>query len=234
MTPHDLAQTPSHTIPHDGAAHAFRCHKTSAERLLVSDLEQPEHEQSAALRFAFCADTRELDGARQPPRLWECERLRAAFIAHAELSITTGNRRLLNSAGATSVQQKSSRARAREDFANGGSYRGLGWVAGVLASVASELGDAVVVVFVVLELLEVPPPAGEGFTMVVLFSVAGEAPPAAGVTSVLCSHAPRSAALARMQISFFIYRMGCPVWDKVESERGSRSVLPNQMFRSGL
>jgi hypothetical protein len=62
------------------------------------------------------------------------------------------------------------------------------------------------------ELLDVPPPAGEGFTIVVLFSVAaaGEAPPVVGVTTVRCSHAPRSAALARMQIIFFIIRMGCP------------------------
>jgi hypothetical protein len=65
-------------------------------------------------------------------------------------------------------------------------------------------GDAVVVVFVVLLLDEVPPPAGEGFTIVVLCSAGAAAPPAAGVTSVRCSQAPRSAALARMQISFFI------------------------------
>ena len=68
-------------------------------------------------------------------------------------------------------------------------------------------GDEVVVVFVVLLLDELPPPAGEGFTMVVLCS-AGEAPPAAGVTSVRCSQAPRSAALARMQIIFFIVLNG--------------------------
>ena len=74
-------------------------------------------------------------------------------------------------------------------------------------SVASVLGDAVVVVLVVLdELLDVPPPAGEGFTIVVLFSVAGAGEaPVVGVTSVRCSQAPRSAALARMQISFFIF-----------------------------
>ena len=43
----------------------------------------------------------------------------------------------------------------------------------------------------------------EGFTTVVLFSVFFSA--GAGATvSVFCSHAPRSAALARMQISFFI------------------------------
>jgi hypothetical protein len=66
-------------------------------------------------------------------------------------------------------------------------------------------GDEVVVDSVGLLLLdEVPPPAGEGFTIVVLCSAGAAAPPAAGVTSVRCSQAPRSAALARMQISFFI------------------------------
>jgi hypothetical protein len=43
-----------------------------------------------------------------------------------------------------------------------------------------------------------------GFTTVVLFSTAGEA--AGATVSVFCSHATRSAALARMQIYFFI---GC-------------------------
>ena len=51
--------------------------------------------------------------------------------------------------------------------------------------------------------------AGEGFTIVVLlsdFAAAGDdAGEAAGATtSVLCSHAPRSAALAKMQSNFFI------------------------------
>jgi hypothetical protein len=32
----------------------------------------------------------------------------------------------------------------------------------------------------------------------------------AGVTSVFCSHAPRSVALARMQNNFFIVWIGCP------------------------
>jgi len=41
-----------------------------------------------------------------------------------------------------------------------------------------------------------------GFTTVVLFSTAGEA--AGATVSVFCSHATRSAALARMQIYFFI------------------------------
>ena len=73
-------------------------------------------------------------------------------------------------------------------------------------------GDDVVVLCVVLLLLDVlPPPAGEGFTIVVLCSVGEAAAPAAGVTSVRCSQAPRSAALARMQIIFFIYEVGRPV-----------------------
>ncbi len=66
-------------------------------------------------------------------------------------------------------------------------------------------GDEVVFTSVlVLLLLELEPPAGDGFTIVVLFSVLlpGEA---AGVTvSVLCSHEARSAALAMMQMYFFI------------------------------
>lgn len=60
-------------------------------------------------------------------------------------------------------------------------------------------GVVVVVVLVLSELLEV---AGDGFTMVVLFSGAGEA--AGAVVSVRCSQAARSAALARMQMYFFI------------------------------
>jgi len=65
-------------------------------------------------------------------------------------------------------------------------------------------GEEAVVVFVVELLLDEDPPAGEGFTMVVLCSVLLSAG-AAGVTvSVLCSQAVKSAALARMQIYFFI------------------------------
>lgn len=63
-------------------------------------------------------------------------------------------------------------------------------------------GVAIVVLVVALSVeLEV---AGDGFTIVVLFSVfsAGEA--AGATVSVFCSHAARSAALARMQMYFFI------------------------------
>ena len=63
-------------------------------------------------------------------------------------------------------------------------------------------GVAIVVVVVLVSVeLEV---AGDGLTMVVLFSVfsAGEA--AGATVSVFCSHAARSAALARMQMYFFI------------------------------
>lgn len=53
-----------------------------------------------------------------------------------------------------------------------------------------------------------------GFTTVVLFSVFFSAGELAGATtSVFCSQAPRSAALAKMQINFFIVWIGCPPWD---------------------
>jgi hypothetical protein len=69
----------------------------------------------------------------------------------------------------------------------------------------------VVLVFVVSFVFSVV-----GFTTVVLlstfFSGAGEVPGA--ITVSFCSHAPRSAALAKMQNSFFIGLVGCPSWDK--------------------
>lgn len=66
-----------------------------------------------------------------------------------------------------------------------------------------EDGDEAVVVVEELEELELPP-AGDGFTIVVLFSVFFSAG-APGVTvSVFCSHAAKRAAPARMQIYFFI------------------------------
>jgi len=70
-----------------------------------------------------------------------------------------------------------------------------------------------VVVFVVSLVFSVTVEAG--FTMVVLFSVffSGAGDEAGATTSVFCSHAPRSAALARMQSNFFIVWIGCPSWD---------------------
>ncbi|MEP6936716.1 MAG: hypothetical protein ABI871_01470 [Chthoniobacterales bacterium] len=66
----------------------------------------------------------------------------------------------------------------------------------------------------VVELLELdPPPAGDGFTTVVLFSVFLSAG-AGAVLSVFCSHAARSAAPARMQIYFFIVWLEDPQWVK--------------------
>ena len=89
-------------------------------------------------------------------------------------------------------------------------------------------GDDVVVllsVVVLVLLLELePPPAGEGFTIVVLFSFLS--PPAGVVTSVLCSQAARSAAPARMQMYFFISSIGLPTLDKADSNRRRRPVLP--------
>jgi hypothetical protein len=71
----------------------------------------------------------------------------------------------------------------------------------------------VLLVFDVLELDELPPPAGEGFTIVVLLSAfaAGEAPVVGVTVSVFCSQAASSAALANTQMYFFIVWMGSPV-----------------------
>ncbi len=58
--------------------------------------------------------------------------------------------------------------------------------------------------------------AGVGFTIVVLFSVFSGAGEAAGaVVSVFCSQAAKSAALARMQMYFFIiFWIEGPYWAK--------------------
>lgn len=53
-----------------------------------------------------------------------------------------------------------------------------------------------------------------GFTTVVLFSVFFSGGFAGATVSVFCSHAPRSAALAKMQINFFIVLIRFPSWDK--------------------
>jgi hypothetical protein len=77
-------------------------------------------------------------------------------------------------------------------------------------------GDVAVVVFVFVVSLVSFVFSVVGFTTVVLFSTffsgAGEVPGA--ITVSFCSHPPRSAALAKMQNSFFIGLVGCPSWDK--------------------
>ena len=73
-------------------------------------------------------------------------------------------------------------------------------VSDVVPVVGAGVIVVVLVVFVVLVSVEVDGEA-DGLTMVVLVSPGD----AAGVTvSVFCSHAPRRAALARMQMYFFI------------------------------
>jgi hypothetical protein len=71
-------------------------------------------------------------------------------------------------------------------------------VAGLAAVVVLVLVDVWVLSFVL---------AAGGFTTVVLVSVFLSAPgeAAGATTSVFCSHAPRSAALAKMQSNFFIF-----------------------------
>lgn len=70
----------------------------------------------------------------------------------------------------------------------------------------------VVLVFVVVLSFVFSVTVAAGFTTVVLFSVfAGAGEDAGATTSVFCSQAPRSAALARMQISFFIVLDWLPI-----------------------
>ena len=78
----------------------------------------------------------------------------------------------------------------------------------------------VVVVLVLLFILCV----GEGFTIVVFVSVVVGVASGAAV-SVFCSQAARSAAPARMQMYFFIFCVGCPRGDMVESNRQDASAL---------
>ena len=74
-------------------------------------------------------------------------------------------------------------------------------VAGVIVAIGVDSAGVVVIVVLVVVSVEV---AGEGFTMVVLFSVDSAGDAAGATVSVFCSHATRSAALARMQMYFFI------------------------------
>ena len=75
---------------------------------------------------------------------------------------------------------------------------------GALAAAAGAVGDEVVFVIVLVSF--VFSLVAGGFTTVVLFSVFFSAGEAAGVftVSVFCSHAAKSAALAKMQNNFFI------------------------------
>ena len=77
----------------------------------------------------------------------------------------------------------------------------LSGVAGVIVAIGVDSAGVVVIVVLVVVSVEV---AGEGFTMVVLFSVDSAGDAAGATVSVFCSHATRSAALARMQMYFFI------------------------------
>jgi hypothetical protein len=94
---------------------------------------------------------------------------------------------------------------------------GLEVVVVVVLLELEELGGVeVVVVFVeVLVVSLVFSVVEGGFTTVVLCSVflSGAGEFAGATTSVFCSHAPRSAALAKMQSNFFMVFIGCPSWD---------------------
>jgi hypothetical protein len=76
-----------------------------------------------------------------------------------------------------------------------------------------------------------------GLTTVVLCSTFFSAPgEAAGVTTVsFCSHAPKSAAPAKMQNSFFIgVGLVAPGGAKPESAHTNFSALPTVIFRPGF
>jgi hypothetical protein len=78
-----------------------------------------------------------------------------------------------------------------------------------------EDGLEVVVVFVlvlVVSLVFSFTTVDAGFTTVVLFSVFFSAGAVGATVSVFCSQAPRSAAPAKIQISFFIGLVGGPCW----------------------
>jgi hypothetical protein len=74
-------------------------------------------------------------------------------------------------------------------------------VAGVIVAIGVDSAGVVVTEVLLLAVSDV---VAGGFTTVVMFTLdsAGEA--AGAAVSVFCSHATRSAALARMQIYFFI------------------------------
>ena len=94
-----------------------------------------------------------------------------------------------------------------------------------------ETAVVVFVVFVVLVSL-VFSVVEAGFTTVVLFSVFFSAGAAGATVSVFCSQAPRRAALARMQINFFIVVDWLPhIGTKVESEWADFPALRNFNFR---
>jgi hypothetical protein len=95
----------------------------------------------------------------------------------------------------------------------------------VVAMGLDSAGLVVTVVLVVLVSVEVAGDA-EGFTMVVLFSVVSAGDAAGAAVSVFCSQAARSAALARMQIYFFIgLWMLAHVGLTIDSEQANFSAL---------
>jgi hypothetical protein len=110
---------------------------------------------------------------------------------------------------------------------------GLDVVVVVVLLELDEFGVVAVVVFVLVVSLVSFVFSVVGFTTVVLFSTflsgAGEL---AGATTVsFCSHAPRSAALAKMQINFFIsIWIGCPSWTMAESDGAKFSALPKSIL----
>ena len=138
-------------------------------------------------------------------------------------------------------KQKASRGRTAGSLSKSKQITDYGLGLDVVVVVLVEVDEfgvvAVVVVFVLVVSL-VSFVFSVGFTTVVLFSTffsgAGEVA-VVGATTVLSSHAARSAALAKTQSNFFIsFWIDCPSWTMAESNRVKFSALPKFNFRRRL
>ena len=76
--------------------------------------------------------------------------------------------------------------------------------AGVIVAIGLAVSAGLVVTVVLVLVVVSVEVAGDGFTTVVLFSVVSAGDAAGATVSVFCSQAASSAALARMQMYFFI------------------------------
>lgn len=220
MLTDNLTQTAPDAVAHNRSADPLGGNEASAEclRTFVADAQHAHDEQHSALGFSFGFHAKELSRSCQPFCFRKRKRDRRFLVRHVPFLHLIGG-----SGGKIVAPPEYSKNlpadELREDFARElNCYCGLGLDVVVLVEdddselppVAAGDGMVVFVVLLVLELEWVPPPAGEGFTIVVLFSVFFSAP--AGVTlSVFCSQAAKSAALAKMQMYFFIGMDGLPV-----------------------
>jgi hypothetical protein len=208
---HNLAQPPANPIPLDGSACAPWRDEPEPRGPFALDRKHAERDQLPALHRSFGLHPRELGGTREPLPFPKRQPRRTAVRLHRDVTCTA------------KIFPRTRQGKILQGnfgyFDDGVALVELVVVVSVVVLVAEPGVDAglelVPVVVDVLELLEEPPPAGEGFTTVVLFSVLLPGDAAGVAVSVFCSHAARSAALARMQMYFFIgFGCSCPSWVK--------------------